>query len=262
MNIGQENVFYDILEVENGFLRYKKRKLKKTKQLRFFQRGQSMVLAINWPFFQLLTLGNIGQKNVFYEILERKNGFVTDKNKKLEKLENPDFSKGVFDIVERKALFQAIKEKVQKVKKLTNYQRGQSMCLVQNWPFFKLFFQAIQTRKICFLIFYNKITPFLSIKARSSKSRKIAIFPRALVHGFGPKLAILSTYFFLGNIGMENVFFDIVERNNAFLGYRKKKCSKSRKINILPKGLVHVFGLKLAIIKLFFRQYRQGKCVL
>ena len=61
-----------------------------------------MVLAINWPFFQLLTLGNIGQKNVFYEILERKNGFVTDKNKKLEKLENPDFSKGVFDIVERK----------------------------------------------------------------------------------------------------------------------------------------------------------------
>ena len=39
---------------------------------------------------------------MFYEILERKNGFVTDKNKKLEKLENPDFSKGVFDIVERK----------------------------------------------------------------------------------------------------------------------------------------------------------------
>ena len=29
-----------------------------------------MVLVLNWPFFHLLFLGNIGQENVFYDILE------------------------------------------------------------------------------------------------------------------------------------------------------------------------------------------------
>ena len=68
--------------------------------------------------------------------------------------------------------------------------------------------------------------------------------------------------FLLGNIGQENVFYDILERKNAFLGYKNKKLKKS-KIDIFPKGLVHGFGLKLAIFHLFFfRQYRQGKCVL
>ena len=32
---------------------------------------------------------------------------------------------------------------------------------------------------------------------------------------------------FFGNIGRENVFYDILERKNAFLGYKKKKFKKS-----------------------------------
>ena len=69
-------------------------------------------------------------------------------------------------------------------------------------------------------------------------------------------------HFFSGNIGKENVFYDILERKNAFLGYKKKK-SKSRKINIFPKGLTHGFGPKMAIFPtFFFRQYRPGKCLL
>ena len=35
-------------------------------------------------------------------------------------------------------------------------------------------------------------------------------------------------YFFLGNISQENVFYDILERKNAFLGYKKKKVKKSK----------------------------------
>ena len=35
-----------------------------------------MVLVQNWPFFHLFVLGNIGQENVFYDILERKNAFL------------------------------------------------------------------------------------------------------------------------------------------------------------------------------------------
>ena len=47
-----------------------------------------MVLVQNWPFFRLLFLGNIGQKNVFYDILERKNAFLGYKNNKLKRLKN------------------------------------------------------------------------------------------------------------------------------------------------------------------------------
>ena len=40
-------------------------------------------------------LGNIGQENVFYNILERKNAFLAHKKKKFKKSKNWDFSKGV-----------------------------------------------------------------------------------------------------------------------------------------------------------------------
>ena len=35
-----------------------------------------MVLVQKWPFFQIFFLGNMGQENVFYDILERKNAFL------------------------------------------------------------------------------------------------------------------------------------------------------------------------------------------
>ena len=63
-------------------------------------------------------------------------------------------------------------------------------------------------------------------------------------------MAIFST-FFLGSIGQENVFYYILERKNAFLGY-KKRSSKSRKIDIFPKGLTHGFGPKMAIFSTSF----------
>ena len=34
--------------------------------------------------------------------------------------------------------------------------------------------------------------------------------------------------FFLGNIGQENVFNDILQQKNAFLGYKNKKFKKSK----------------------------------
>ena len=50
----------------------------------------------------------------------------------------------------------------------------------------------------------------------------MAIFPKGLTLGFGLKMAIFPTFFFLGNIGQENVFYDILELKYAILGYRKK----------------------------------------
>ena len=47
--------------------------------------------------------------------------------------------------------------------------------------------------------------------------------------------------FFLGNIDQENIFYDILERKNTILRYEKRG-SKSRKIDIFPKGLTHGFA--------------------
>ena len=55
-----------------------------------------MVLVQKWPFFQLFILGNIGQENVFDDILEPKNDFLGYKNKKFKKSKNWHFSKGVY----------------------------------------------------------------------------------------------------------------------------------------------------------------------
>ena len=80
---------------------------------------------------------------------------------------------------------------------------------------------------------------------------KIAIFAKGLTHGFGPKLAISQSFSFLGIIEQENVFYDILERNNAFLGYKNSKFKKWKKCDFC-KGLTHCFGPKLAIFVCFF----------
>ena len=54
-----------------------------------------MVLVQKWPFFQLFLLGNIGQKKLFYDILERKNVVLGYKNKKFKKAKNWHFSNRV-----------------------------------------------------------------------------------------------------------------------------------------------------------------------
>ena len=126
-----------------------------------------MVLVQKWPLSQLLFSGNVGLENVFYDILEQKNFFLGYKNKKLKKLKNWHFLKG-------------------------------------------------------------------------------------LTHGFCPNMAIFPPlFFFLGNVGLENVFYDILERKNAFLGYQKKKYKKCKNWHF-PKGLTHGFCPKMAIFPTFF----------
>ena len=57
-------------------------------------------------------------------------------------------------------------------------------------------------------------------------------------------MAIFPT--FLGNIGQENVFYDIPVRKNAFLGDKNKKFKKSKYWHF-SKGLTHGFGPKMEI---------------
>ena len=94
-NIGQENVFYDILERKKGFLTYKNKKLKKSRNWYISKGVNTWFCSKNGHFSTFFFLGNIGQENVCYDILERKNAFLTYKNKKLKKSRNWHFSKGV-----------------------------------------------------------------------------------------------------------------------------------------------------------------------
>ena len=58
--------------------------------------------------------------------------------------------------------------------------------------------------------------------------------------------------FFLGTIDQENVFYDFLERKKTPFYAIKTTSSKSRKIDIFPKGLTRSFGPKKAIFPTFF----------
>ena len=88
-------MFYDILERKNAFLSYKNKKFKKSKNWDFSKGVNPWFWSKNGHFSNFLFLGNIGQEKVFYDILEKKNNFLRDKNKKCKKSKNWDFSKGV-----------------------------------------------------------------------------------------------------------------------------------------------------------------------
>ena len=154
-----------------------------------------------------------------------------------------------FTIFQReKTTFQAIKTNSSKSRKIDIFPKGLTHRFGRKIAIFPIFFfNAIQSRKMSFTIFQSEKTILYAIKTRSSKTTKIDIFLKGLAHGFCPQMAIFPTFFFLGNIGQENDFYDILERKN----------------DIFPKGLTHGFGLKMAIFQtFFFRQYRPGKCVL
>ena len=64
-------------------------------------------------------------------------------------------------------------------------------------------------------------------------------------------MAIFPNLFFLGNIGQENVFYDIPQKKNAFLPIKTLR-SKGPKIEIFQKGLTHGFGRKNGHFSNFF----------
>ena len=101
------------------------------------------------------------------------------------------------------------------------------MVLVQKWPFFQLYFLGTIGQENVFYDILERKKTFLGYKKKSLNRRKIDIFQKGITHGFRPKMAIFPN-FFLGNIGQENVFYDILERKNAFLGYKNKKFKKSK----------------------------------
>ena len=158
-----------------------------------------MVLVQKRPFFQLFFLGNIGQENVFYYILERINAFLSYKNKNLKRpkiytfpkvLTNgfglkitifPTFlfkqyrrGKGLLRYSRtKKTFFQAIKTGTLRSCKINIIAKGvNSWFWSKNYNFSNFSFQPIQSRKMSFTIFQNKKNAFLSYKNKNFKKSK------------------------------------------------------------------------------------------
>ena len=67
----------------------------------------------------------------------------------------------------------------------------------------------------------------MALVQRLSKNRKIDIFLKELPMVLVQKWPFFQLLF-LANIEQENVFYEILEGKNAFLGYKNKKFKKSR----------------------------------
>ena len=83
-NISQENVFNVIPERKNAFLSNKNKKFKKSKDCHFSKGVNPWFWSKNGHFPPLFFLGNIGQENVFNDILDRKIAFLSYKKKKFK----------------------------------------------------------------------------------------------------------------------------------------------------------------------------------
>ena len=125
------------------------------------------------------------------------------------------------------------------------------MVLVQKWPALQLFYLGNIGQENVFYDIRERKNAFLSYKNKKFKSRKIHIFQKGLTHGFWSKNGHFSNFSFLGNMGQENVFNDILERKNGYLCFKNKKFKKP-KVDIFPKGITHSFGTKMAIFSTFF----------
>ena len=127
-----------------------------------------MVLVQKWPFFQLFFLGSFCARKMSFTIFQNK-----------------------------KTPFQAIKTRRSKSRKIDIFPKGLTHGFGPKMAIFPtFFFQAIQGRKMSFMIFQNEKTPFNAIKTRNSISRKYDIFLKRVTLGFGLKKAIFPPFFF------------------------------------------------------------------
>ena len=187
-----------------------------------------MVLVKNWQFFLFLILGKIGQENVFYDVLERKNAFPGIKNKKFKKSRKWKFSKGVSPWFWSKIV-----------------------------NFFLLLFHVKKAGKMRFTIFQKEKTCFYAIKTRSSKSRKIRIFSQGLVHNFGLKLSIFPSFCFRQKKARK-MCFTIFQKEKTSFYAKKQEVQKVEKLEFFQRGQSMVF-VKIGNFSILLFQATQAR---
>ena len=115
------------------------------------------------------------------------------------------------------------------------------------------------------LVWYSRTkNAFLGYKKKKFNKSKNSYFSKGVNAPFWSRNGNFFQLFFLGNINKENVFSDILERKNTFLGYKNKKFktwknwhfSKGANPSFLSK-IGHFFKKKFS-----FWKYTTGKLFL
>ena len=173
------------------------------------------------PIFLTFFWANIRQEHVFYDILEGQNAFVGNKNKKFKKPKSDICRKG-----------------------LTH-----GFCL--KMAIFPTFLFGNRGQENVFYIIVEHKNAFLAYKNKRFKQSKNWHFSKGVNPSFWSKNGHFSNFFFLGSIGQDNVFYDIQEQKNAYLGYKNKKFKRSKNIHFF-KGVNPWFWSKNGHFSNFF----------
>ena len=102
------------------------------------------------------------------------------------------------------------------------------MVLLQKWPFFQLLFSGNLVQENVFNDILERKNAFVGYKNKKFKKSKNWHFSKGVKPWLCFKNGHFPNFFFLSNLGTENVSYDILERKNAWLGYKKEKFKKSK----------------------------------
>ena len=97
----------------------------------------------------------------------------------------------------------------------------------------------------------------MTMKTSISKTQRIPIFSKGLVHCFGQKFEILLTF-----VKLRKSIFDFLFRKQAFLNSRNMGLKKG-KLWFLLKGIVHYFCQNVEFFFIFcvYRKSIEKKCL-
>ena len=125
----------------------------------------------------------------------------------------------------KEPLFSAIKTRSSRSPKIDILPKGLTHCFGQEMAIFPTyFFRQIRAGKC--LLWYSRTKKCLSRQEKQEVQKVEKLLQK------WPFFQL----FFLANIGQENVFYDILEWENVFLGYKNKKFRNFLKLIFLEKG--------------------------
>ena len=128
-----------------------------------------------------------------------------------------------------KTPFQAIKTRSSKSQRIAISPKGLAHGFGTKMAISLIFFFFRNRPGKCLLRYSRtKKMPFQAIKTTRSKNGKIDIFQQGLTHGFGPKMAIFSTSFFLAKQARK-MCFTIFQNEGTPFQALKTRSSKSPK---------------------------------
>ena len=121
----------------------------------------------------------------------------------------------------------AIKTRSSKSREIDIFPKGLTDGFGPKMEIFQIFFFGNTSQEKVFYDILDQKHAFLAYKNKKFKKWKNWHFPKGVNPWFWSKNCDFSNFFFC-NIRQENVFYDILERKNAFLGYKNKKFKKSK----------------------------------